>query len=417
MSNHTTGPAGPIRFVEPRREAKQGEEAAPEAVTEATTETREIAVVPEASQPAPPAKQRPVPTMGFPKELYEFKRLFQGDNAKPPRLSKKEVAKLAQEAEVAKLAQEAEAARLQAEAEAAFRVQIRAESVECLQKLSDKEPHVIVAFIGVKGAAAATTTMVNCASTTSDTTRVLMYGADFNPASGSAGARLGKDFNESMSIREFSEIVDTVHSRRDINNRLRPTKYGVRVLMADDYRLLTPEQFGTKVSKMLTVLDENCDYLFIDTANDISTAASKAVLEKADVLVFTAYTGIRDSLRLLYDSMEKARQLGQQAKVANSVVVISGLAPNANINDYRKYLNRVNLKHEEILKIRPEDFHGPFMGVPYDPAIAQDAEVELELYDWETYQAYLDIDIAILQQAQKCTQQPTLGGLAEPTLN
>lgn len=404
MSNHATGPAGPIRFVEPRREAKQKEEAAPEAVTEATIETREIVVVPEASQPAPPAEQRPIPTMGFPKGLYEFKRLFQGDNAKPPRLSKKEVAKLAQEDEVARLQKEAED-------EATRRIQVRAESIAYLRKLSDERPHLVVAFVGVKGAAATTTTMVNCTSSTSDITRVLMYGADFNPASGSAGARLGKDFDESMSVREFSELVDTVHSRKDINAKLRPTEYGVRVLVADDYVLVTTEHFGTKVSKMLDVLDENCDYLFVDTPNDIQTAASRALLEKADVLVFTANTGVKDSLRMLYVSMEKVRQLGMQNKVANSVVVISNIPEGAEVDDYRKYLNRVNLEHKVTQEIRGEDFHGPFLGVPHDPIVALDTQVKLEQYNWETFQAYVDIDIAIIEQALKSSGQPYILGM------
>jgi len=360
-----------------------------------------------------------IPDRGWQKAWYGVK-LRLNANAKPPKINK------AQAEEIERLAQEQQAA----DAEAA-RVEAREKSIARLKELCDLKPRLTVAFIGVKGAAGTTTTMVGSTSTVAEITRTLVYAGDFNPASGSAGSRLGKDPSETMSLREYREMVDkidadykellvqiaaaspeaidnldlrglveTIDSRSQINERLRPTKNGVRVLSADDYVLETTEQFGTTTVKMLDILSKNCDYLFVDTANDITTAASRAVLEKADVLVFTANVGIKDSLFMLYTSMEKVRQLKMKEKVANAVVVISNLPQGSTLDDYRKYLNRVKPSTDEVMQyISTEDFHGPFMGVPHDPVIARDGQVELDQFAPATFQAYIDIDIAIFEQA------------------
>lgn len=370
-----------------------------------------------------PAKDVIIPDRGWPKFWYGVKRSFKKD-AKVPKINKAQV--LAIELQV----QEQRDAEAKAVAEAE-RVAAREHSIDRLRELSDLKPRLTIAFIGVKGAAGTTTTMVGTTSTFAEITRALVYAGDFNPASGSAGSRLGKDPNETMSLREYREMVEetdarfeelkaqiavassqafenldlrtlmsNIDSRSEINARLRPTKYGVRVLSADDYILETTEQFGTTTVKMLDILTKNCDYLFVDTANDITTAASRAVLQKADVLVFTANVGIKDSLFMLYTSMEKVRQLNLRGKVANSVVVISNLPEGGKLDEYRKYLNRVKPSTDEVIQyIDTSDFHGPFMGVPHDPVIARDAQVELEEFADATYQSYIDIAITVFEQA------------------
>jgi len=289
---------------------------------------------------------------------------------------------------------------------AAWKIERRQFTEERMRHLSDQLPSMTVAYVGVKGAAATTTTMVNGASIRAEVTRTTVYGADFNPASGTAGGRLGKNFNETISLREFGNMIEELGAesaltKEQVNARLRPTRYGVRVLIADDYTLQTTEQFGTRTKKMLDVLKENCDYLEIDTANDITTPASRAVLEKADVIVFTANVRDPDTLRLLYTSMEKVRQLGLRDKVANSVVVISNLPKGDELENYMKYLDRTDLDHVVIQRITKADFQGQFLGVPHDDVIAKAGRVDLEAYDWATRQAYTDLVNAEFEQALK----------------
>ena len=378
------GPAGPSQFITPRAHQPKQELAPVPALTE-PTQPAALEVVTE--------EPRPVPTMGMPAFLFNVAKAF-NPNAQPPQLSKKEAAQLAAQAEL-----EERTARAKA-------------SYDEQRNLSDQCTHLIVAFIGVKGAAATTTTMVHSASIFADDTRTTLYAADFNPASGTAGARLGKEGRDTTTIQEFSRIVDDVRKdRKSVQEKLRPTRYGVRVLSADDYTNIPPEQYGTVTAKMLDVLDENCEYLMLDTPNDITTAASRAIIDKADVIVFTANVGERDSLRLLRVSMDVVRKLDYADKVTNSIVVVSNVPEGMTRDDYTKYLSKVNLNHEVTGELGQGEFNGQMLAVPYDPQIALNGEVVLEALEPATTQAYRDINIAILEQGIETKTRPSITAL------
>ena len=313
---------------------------------------------------------RPIPTMGFPALWYKVARRF-NRNVNPPKLSKNEQDILAAKASV----------------------KYSREQIDICRNLS-------IVFIGVKGDAATTTSMVNSSSIFANDTRSLVYGADFNPASGTAGARLGKDYGQTVSIQKFAKIVDKLRDdRRAVNATLRPTRYGVRVLSADNYTDIPGEQYGTTTSVMLEVLTQNCDYLFLDSPNDITTPAARAILQAVDMIVFTANVGERDSLRLLRVSMDTVRELGYRNKVVNSVVAISNTQKGATIEDYKKYLGHVDLKHEPTGDLMPGEFDGQMILIPHDPVIALNDEVDIEAYRYQTVQAYRDLNIAIFEQA------------------
>ena len=378
------GAAGVTQYVTPRTEERK---------TESTPVATDTAAA--TTSPAQPVSEEPrqIPTMGFPAFWYAFVKVF-NKNAQPPKLSKKEIAALAAKAELDARNERAKASYLYE------------------RQQSDACPHLVVVYIGVKGSAATTTTMVNTASILADDTRTLVYGADFNPASGTAGARLGKEFGETISIQEFEAIVEQVKGdRKSVNARLRPTRYGVRVLSADDYTKIPGEQYGTTTTKMLNVLDENCDYLLLDTPNDITTPAARAIIAKADIIVFTANVRDRDSLRLLRVSMDTVRELGHPQKVADSVVVVSNVPSGATIDDYKKYLGKVNLNHEVTGELNSGEFNGQMLMVPHDPAIALNGEVNLDAYHWATVQAYRDVNIAILEQALETKSRRTITAL------
>lgn len=384
MSSVSDGPAGSPRLLRPPVPAQ----------TEVQKVISEEITVAQPQNESTPEVVFDPPTMGWQAQWWKILQKV-NPSAQPPAFGKKEQ----------NIRNTQEEALRQAEL-LAWRVATRNFSENRMRHLTDEVTGFTVVYIGVKGSAATTTTMVNASSILADVTRTTVYAADFNPASGTAGGRLGKNFDETISLREFGVLIESmgdnpVLTREQVNAKLRPTRYGVRVLNADDYTLETTEQFGTKTRKMLKVLKENCDYLEIDTPNDIQTAASKAVLEKADVLVFTANVPEPDSLRLLYTSMEKVRQLGLSAKVANSIALISNIPPGNKLVEYRKYLNRTDIDHVVIQKITEADFKGQFLGVPHDPVIARAGRVELEAYAWETKQAYIDLVNAEFEQAFK----------------
>lgn len=355
MSNQPSGSAGPARFISSSKDPVTQ----PVSIT-----TQEESTIPEVLEP------KAVPEMGMPKVVYGFKKLF-NDKATPPNLSKKE-------------------------AEIVRRRTVRSESIEKLRLLSDEVPTLGVAFIGIKGGAATTTTMIHSASIMADLTRTMLVASDFNPASGTAGVRLGKDYGETMTLKELKEILDTIEAPADIIPRLRPTRYGVRVLSANDYTADPSESYGTTTKKMLEILKRYSEYHFIDTANDITTPSMKEVLSSADVLVFTANASVKDSLPQLGTAMQAAR-ISFGAKVANSIAVISNIPEGKTAEDYRKYTDHVNSKDEVVEKY---GFRGPILTIPHDPLVARDTEVDLEVLGWETYQAYLDLNLRCLEHGK-----------------
>jgi len=281
----------------------------------------------------------------------------------------------------------------------------RDRAIYTLNALSDLQPTLRVAFINAKGAAATTTTTAHAVSVFADNTRTTAYATDFNPASGTLGSRLGRDYDETIGLRQLADDADELAAFRDFIPKARPTRYGVRVISADSIIEKGKKIHGVDAKKILAVVNQNSEYHFVDTANDIIDTVTLAVIEDVDVLVFTANVAVHDSLRQLAISMGTLRQQGFADKVNHSVVVISNIPEGAELADFWRYLNYHNISDVQTESLE-HFFKGQFLGIPTDPIIARDTEVDLEALAWDTYQAYLELDIAIFEMAPEFWDKP-----------
>jgi MinD-like ATPase involved in chromosome partitioning or flagellar assembly len=411
-------PGGDVSFITPK----------PEDSRDKTTKPREQVTRLEPGRQRPtgkpqetvPAEIRPEPTMGWQATWWKFIKTF-NPKATPPRLSQKETEFLQQQAEEkaqlaaqqaekeaarAKAHAEAEAARAQIEADAEAKRELRRESIERLNEYSNRVPSLNIVMIGVKGSAGTSTTTAYTSSVHADNTRSTVVGTDFNPAQGTLAGMLGKDYNETTTLRELLSDIDGFTSFKAFIRKIRPTRYGVRPISANDIVGVNEHLDAEAAGRILDTIRVNCEYHYVDTANDITTDVMLKAIAEADVLVFTAYVGVQRSLQLLAVGMETLRRHGFEEKVANSVVVITGVEPGKSANDYRKYTDRVDMKNEVVAKY---DFKGPILGIPYDPFIKEDTEVNLEAIHPDTYQAYLDLALCILEQAPDF-DNPNTGG-------
>lgn len=330
---------------------------------------------------------RPVPTMGLPAAVYKVNKLLRRPD-KVPKLSKKEKEHLA----VLEW-------RRQMEEE-------RSNAIKHLRALCEKVKRLTVCFVNTKGAAATTTTTVHMASVTGDVTRSVLVVADFNPAAGTSAQRLGRDHGETVTLRGLLQSMDAMTSFTDFIDLVRPTPYNVRAISADSIIRGNQELSGADAEKMLELIQANCEYLLLDTANDIATNVSKAVVKASDVIVFTANVQEQDSLRQLATSMETLREQGFADKVDRSVVVISNIPPGKTVDDYRLYLNQVNLKNQVVRPLESH-FRGQMLGIPHDPVIARAEEVNLGALHWGTFMAYLYASISMYQQAPQFWDNPS----------
>ena len=392
---HNSGPAGKTQFFTPAPTKPDKKDSKDQP---AASDTAPPAQTTAASSPAASTPQL-IPEMGWPALWYGFKKLFNKD-AKPPKLSQKEIDSLQRKAdeERAQAEQQAEEARIQKERkdEEERKIRVRTESVQRLCDYADRVPSLTVVFIGVKGAAGTTTTDAHASSVLGDIVRAMLVATDLNPAQGTLASRLGKDYDQTINLRDLLSDLPGFGNFREFIRRIRPTRYSVRPISANDIVGGNEHLDGKQAAQILDTIGINTEYHYIDTANDITDEVTLEAVKRADVLVFTAYVGIHNSLQLLSVGMETLRKHGYTEKVDNGVVVISGLEADDSLENYRKYTNRVNMRDEVVATY---NFHGPFLRVPYDPIIRRDTEVDLGALDWETYQAYLELNLCIFEQA------------------
>ena len=374
MSSMHTGSAGSAEILRPRPE---------DGTIQPTPESPEETLVEE----TPVVEDRPVPTMGIPAIRHSINKSL-NINARPPKLSKKELALIAQREEEERLQHEHE-----------LRVQRYYDSLRQLRRLADRVKTASIAFFGVSGNAATTTNVVNSAAVFAEMTRTIVACSDFNPANGTAAARLGKDYGETLSVRDFRRLIkeDRIQNPSELTSLLRPTVNGVRVLGANDRTSEAGEVESTVIEEMLSMIGRVFEFHYIDTANDTGTASMRKILEMCDMPVFTASVDERKSLQLLGTSMEIARKTpGMRDKTNNSVVIISRLPEGDDLEVYRKFLNRVNI-HEQVTS--HYEFFGQVLPVHEAETLAHNAVVSLEHLQWDTtMQEYINVNIAILEQ-------------------
>jgi cellulose biosynthesis protein BcsQ len=273
-------------------------------------------------------------------------------------------------------------------------------SIRRLAELCDQMPRMTVCFVNSKGAGATTATQVYTVSVLHQVVDVIVGSADFNLASGNSAKRLGRTYENTITQKGLLSLTDNDLQPSEFLSHLRPSRYGVRVVSSDPIIDRDQTLSEADTGRALWALKEHCEYLYLDTMNKITDPVTLKVVEQADVIVFTANVAVQESLRQLATSMETLRRHGYEDKVNKSVVVISNIPRGKRLSEYRKFLNETNIEDRVDTQL-DHLFVGQFLGVPHDPAIELDGEVDLEALAWETCQAYIELNIAIFTQAAK----------------
>lgn len=260
--------------------------------------------------------------------------------------------------------------------------------------LTKVRQRAIVVFINSKGNGATTTSVVWTSTGLCVETGTEVTVFDANWASGTASQRLRLSRAETVSERLLVDNLGVLSvNHGTFNEYVRSNTDRVRVVAAKSVM-----QGGGKLSdaeyvQVATLAFDNCDYLYVDTPNDIASEQLLALADIAHVLVFTANVGEQDSLRQLGTSMQALRNHGLEDKVNRSVVLISNLRPGESPNDFRKYQNEVDIENNVVSEFPGHE--GPWVGVRHDRAMAEARQVVWADLNRETAQDIRLVNTAI----------------------
>lgn len=312
-----------------------------------------------------------------------------------PQISKKELAAL-----------NGEQARLDAVYEAAKRAYDERVLDQTIIILSDRVGAQRVCVINTKGSSSRTTTVTHMASVHGTVTLTSIAAIDFNLASGNMGRRFGRDFGQTLRLSQLVGGHADVDVFRDFIRPIRPTRYNVRVVSADNIIQQGRKPGKDAAIRAMNAVYDHCEFLYMDTLNLITEPVALANVDFSDVLVFVANVGEQESLRQLGTSKETLRAQGFTDKVNNSVVAISNVPDGMEAMDYKHYLHVVN-DHNEVVSETGRDWRGKLVGIPHDPYIPLVLPVDLDALQYETRMAYKRLVIAALQQNPMFRNNPS----------
>lgn len=274
----------------------------------------------------------------------------------------------------------------------------------------------MVLFINPKGNGSKTTQAIWAASSMCIETGTEVTVFDANYAAGTAAQRLGFDRGDTLTERELIDnFTELSVNHRTLNEHLKNNRDRVRVLaaaaMIEGGRKLTGEEYR----RAAQLVRDNCDFLYVDTPNDITSEQCLALIKIADVLVFVVNVGEQDSLRKLWEGMETLRSFGFADKVDHSVVSVSNMPPGAETADYRMYLNEVNVHNKVVREIAGHV--GPLVGIRHDRAIADAQPVNFSALQRETAQDIRLVNTAIWSRLPAKQGLQSLNNSVHPWLN
>jgi MinD-like ATPase involved in chromosome partitioning or flagellar assembly len=276
-----------------------------------------------------------------------------------------------------------------------------------MHELCHKQRKLTVAFVQMKGGGATTTEVAWSVTALVDSTRIPgVVAADFNPASGTLADRLDCGPDKTLDLRGLVRRSAGMEQYDDFGEHIGFTVYGVQVVSATSVIKREEKLTGESAKTALRICKDNSRYLYVDTANDITTDVSLEVIESADVLVISANRGVADSLYQIALTMDTLREHGFNEKVDYSVVAISNMRDDDDLQEYRLYLNELYRKTKKIKRNFESLHHGPFVGIPHDPEIDHDQIVNMEAIRPNTYQALRELNQAIFQSAPQFRKDP-----------
>jgi MinD-like ATPase involved in chromosome partitioning or flagellar assembly len=274
-------------------------------------------------------------------------------------------------------------------------VQLIERSREEQLRLTHDRKRSRIVFVNPVGKGGKTTSTIWAATGLRIETSCEITVLDGNYAAGAAAERLFMD-GRTATERALIDNYGKFETHGDFNEAVRQNADGVRVIEARTILEGGRKLNGDQYRKLVQLAHDNCDFLYVDTPNDITGDQGLALVDEADLIVFSTNVGEQDSLRKLGISMESLRNFGFRDKVNRAVVLVNNLAPGDEALNYEKYQHEIDVNNGVVRHL--SGFTGPFVGVHHDAAIFKAKPVRYPELKRETAQNWRQVNIAILTQ-------------------
>lgn len=273
----------------------------------------------------------------------------------------------------------------------------------------------IVSSVNAKGGVGKTPDVSYLSCIQMDVTRDPVQFIDANKNAGSANILFGISRHSTILLRQAVSRRRELTGYTDHAKVEAKHKSGVRFIGSDLEENATTGFSVEDFNEMVEINAKAFHSLYLDNGNGFSDVTNMGCLHSANALIFSALSDKPSSFEGLIITMIKYIELGFEAKVLNGFIVINATSPN---ETKQMYIDRI----AETLRNHPprrifdprtqitEDVEWTIRDlgisedrlflVPFSQHIKDDKVIstEPEVIGYDTYEAFLDILIAMFRQ-------------------
>ncbi|OCB49520.1 ATPase [Mycobacterium vulneris] len=248
-----------------------------------------------------------------------------------------------------------------------------------------------IAVLSIKGGVGKTTTTLGLGSALAMMRNDRVIAVDANPDRGTLAERV-RDASSQSTVRDLLSDPD-IQRYADVRSHTRMAGSRLEVL-ASEQEPAVSEVFGeSDYRRTVSILRRYYNIILTDCGTGIMHSAMAGVLDLAHAIVLVSSPAI-DAARSASATLDWLMQHGHSALVREAHMVLSASRPGS-----------AKLKLDKVYEHFQARCRSVHM-IPFDPHLAEGADVDFDLLDPATLQAYLELAAAVAEKFPRLRGAP-----------